>query len=206
MTSRKNDPSLAQELEKERTRPLEEAERRGPRKPKTNGRTLTPVKNGARSHGKSEYARGVAMMKKNAGAHTLPGLVVRRNKHTHTHTHTQTHIIFIGNLKSGEQSAKIYQGGYCIRTLGATCILRPDNSKDAGVRQARSDEGIQGPAYRGVAWVPVGMEEIAAACGDPRNWFHPYHRLNEAASMPGGSGPPNLTKSRTFTMTLVLEL
>ena len=108
MTSRKNDPSLAQELEKERTRPLEEAERRGPRKPKTNGRTLTPVKNGARSHGKSEYARGVAMMKKNAGAHTLPGLVVRRNKHTHTHT--QTHIIFIGNLKSGEQSAKIYQG------------------------------------------------------------------------------------------------
>ena len=57
---------------------MEEAEKRGPRKPKTNGRTLTPVKNGARSHGKSEYARGKAMMKKNAGAHTLPGIVVRR--------------------------------------------------------------------------------------------------------------------------------
>ena len=40
---------------------------------------------------------------------------------------------------------------------------------------------------------PVGMEEIAAACGDPRDWFHPYHRLNEAASMPGGSGPLDLS-------------
>ena len=77
ITSGKSDPELTQELEAERTRPVEEAEKRGPRKPKTNGRTLAPTK-GACSHGKSEYARGKAMMKKNAGAHALPGLVVRR--------------------------------------------------------------------------------------------------------------------------------
>ena len=53
---------------------------------------------------------------------------------------------------------------------------------------------------------PVGMEEIAAACGDPRDWFHPYHRLNEAASMPGGSGPPNWTKSRAFALRFTLGL
>ena len=78
ITSGKSDPGLAQELEKERARPVEEAGKRSPRKPKTNGRALTPDKNGARSHGKSEYARGKAMIQKNAGAHTLPGLVVRR--------------------------------------------------------------------------------------------------------------------------------
>ena len=77
ITSGKSDPELTQELEAERARPVEEAEKRGPRKPKTNGRTLAPTK-GACSHGKSEYARGKAMMKKNAGAHALQGLVVRR--------------------------------------------------------------------------------------------------------------------------------
>ena len=84
ITSGKHDPSLAQELEEERTRLIEEAGKRGPRKPKTNGRTLTPVKNGARSHGKSEYARGQDMMKMNVGAHALPDLVVRQNKRAHT--------------------------------------------------------------------------------------------------------------------------
>ena len=63
ITSGKSDPALTQELEKERTRLIEEAGKRGPRKPKTNGRTLTPIKKGARSHGKSEYARGKDMMK-----------------------------------------------------------------------------------------------------------------------------------------------
>ena len=77
ITSGKSDPGLAQELEKERARLSAEAGKRGPRKPKTNRRTLTPTK-GDRSHGKSEYVHGKAMIKKKAGAHALPGLVVRR--------------------------------------------------------------------------------------------------------------------------------
>ena len=52
----------------------------------------------------------------------------------------------------------------------------------------------------------MGMEEIAAACGDPRDWFHPCQRLTEAVSMPGGSDPPDLTKSRTFRFRFVLDL
>ena len=57
--------------------PGREAEKRGPRKPKTNGRTLTPTK-AIRPHGKSAYARGKDMLRKNISAYTLPGLVVRR--------------------------------------------------------------------------------------------------------------------------------
>ena len=49
------------------------------------------------------------------------------------------------------------------------------------------EEGYEDPPIEGWPGNPVGMEEIAAACGDPSDWFHPCHRLNEAVSMPGGN-------------------
>ena len=106
-TSGKHDPSLAQELEEERARLIEEAGKRGPRKPKTNGRTLTPIKKGARSHGKSEYARGKDMTERNAGAHALPGLVVKRNERAHTHANA---YYIYRESKVWRKSTKVYRG------------------------------------------------------------------------------------------------
>ena len=67
------------------------------------------------------------------------------------------------------------------------------------------EEGYEDPPIEEWPGSPVGMEEIAAARRDPRDWFHPRHRRNEAASMPGGSDPPDLTKSRTFSIRFVLD-
>ena len=55
-----------------------------------------------------------------------------------------------------------------------------------------AEKGYKDPPIEDWPGKPVGMEEIAAAWGNPRDWFYPYHRLNEAASMPSGSGPPSV--------------
>ena len=90
--------------------------------------------------------------------------------------------------------------------MGATCILRSDNERVPELDRLVATKGYKDPPIEEWPGSLVGMEEIAAARGDPRDWFHPCHRLNEAASMPGGSDPPDLTKSRTFSLRFVLEL
>ena len=122
-------------------------------------------------------------------------------------THTHTHIIYIGNLKSGEQSAKIYQGEIVSGLWAPPVFFDPITAKVSEFDRLVAEKGYQYPPLEEWPGSLMGMEEIAATWwGDPRDWFHPYHRLNEAASMPSGSGPPDLTKSRTFSLRLVLEL
>ena len=113
ITSGKSDPALTQELEKERTRLSEEAGKRGPRKPKTNGRTPTPTRKGTRSHGESEYVHGKAMMRMQAHTHCP---VSWCGKNNHTHTHTNAYYI--------DRESKVWRitdqdslGGYGIRSM-----------------------------------------------------------------------------------------
>ena len=74
--------------------------------------------------------------------------------------------------------------------MGATCILRSDNERVPELDRLVATKGYKDPPIEEWPGSLMGMEEIAAAWGDPRDWFDPYHRLNEAASLPGGSGPP----------------
>ena len=84
ITSGKHDPSLAQELEEERTPLIEEAGKRGPSQAQDERTHAHANQEGCPLTREIRVRTRQGHDERNAGAHALPGLVVKGNESAHT--------------------------------------------------------------------------------------------------------------------------